>query len=289
MISYIISTRYGSVFLDLLLKSLERGSNYNNQIIVVADRPSWQTLKVLHDRKMVLGLDYFIVDHGHLCRNLDYGVQFAKHDYLCLTCDDIIFCKNFDIEIANTFKYCNEPLIFPAFYNGNTISSPMYMDLGRDKLIWDGKNFKWDLFDNIKVNKSYLYSYCGSPPVSILHKNTYKRVNGLTYHNAHPYGQELMMYERIKTLGIEIEHIQGAYFYHFGGGGNSDQQLYTEEWGISKGILKCSVCGKLEDNEGQAQNDTKLGQSIRKTGLYLCNNCQKTHEINGCKIMMKGA
>ena len=281
MISYIISTRYGSVFLKLLLQSIERGSNYNNQIIVIADRPSWQILKVLRDRNMALGLDYFIVDHGHLCRNLDFGVKYAKFDYLCLTCADIIFSKNFDLGLVNTFKCSNEPLIFPAFYNGNTNNNSGYINLGRNKLIWDGKNMDWDKFDNIKVNRQYAFRCCGSPPVTIVHKNSYKQANGLTYHNAHPYGQELMFYERIKQLQIEVKYIDNIYFYHFGGGGNSDQQIYTEEYGIDIGVLKCANCNKLENNDNcKANNDTELGQSIRKTGLYLCNECQKKYHIN---------
>ena len=92
-ISFIISTRYASEILELQLISLEYSKNFDNELKIICDNPSWQTLKLLQDRNLIHGKDYYIVNHGHLDQNLDWGVSKATKDYICLTPDDIFFFK----------------------------------------------------------------------------------------------------------------------------------------------------------------------------------------------------
>lgn len=295
-ISYIISTRYGSEFLNLLLESLDRQTNKDYEIIIIADRPSWQTLKLLQDRGYTFGLNYFIVDHGHLCRNLDYGIQFTKSDFLCLTCDDVVFSKDFNVDILGIFHNFDYPLIFPCYYVGNTQGSIMHRDFGYPRYMYSNERveklprvFSFDIFDKEVVpGRTYLHRFCGSPPVTIIHKRSYMRANGLTFHTSHPYGQELMLYERIKMLmDVPIVYTKNSYFHHFGNGGNSDCQRFTaDRWHISKGYLRCNVCGKtVEVNNDISGSD--IAEVIRITGLYLCNDCGVKNRINVNKMAVE--
>lgn len=278
-ISFIISTRYASEILEIQLKSLEYSKNLDNEFKIICDNPSWQTLKLLYDRNLMHHKDYYIVSHGHLDQNLDWGVSKATKDYICLAPDDIVFCKDFDLLISETMEDSKNRIVLPYYFVGNT-SGVMFRDYGFPKLSYvaygrQGNGFDLDKFFNEEIPSiNYMFNYCGSSPVQIMHKSVYEKIHGLTFCSPHAQGHEIEMITRAREkYDTEIIISEKAYFFHFGTIGNTDQQNSAME--LSKGKFKCTKCGKLDLSDGNKEHfGTKRGIMALTTGMYLCERCE---------------
>lgn len=301
-LSFIIATRWASEILEICLKSIIEGSVFKNQIIIIADRPSWQTLKLLQeDFKMIYGRDYWIVDFGHLDRTLDYGVQFAKKDYICTTMDDIVFAKGWDEEIMKTLDGKKDRIVSSAYYHGNNNKGINYKDLGYPKLKYvkrekdTGKGFNWeDLNPWIPTPIRYV-DFCKTNPILVLHKDLYKRVNGLTYFSPQGQAHEFDLVLRAERLGFKQVITPKTIFYHFGSFANSDGQQSALR--KSKGYFKCNVCNHIDPSIGNDEHphtdnagkwiSTERGKIALSTGLYLCDRCKQDGWIinmEECKV-----
>jgi hypothetical protein len=286
-ISFIISTRWASEVLELQLDSLEYSKNFDNEIIVICDNPSWQVLKLLQDRGFIHGKNYFIVNHGHLDQNLDWGVDKANRDYICLSPDDIVFCKDFDRIVLAEMDESKNRIVTPAYYVGNT-SGLMFRDFGFPKWKYlagkPGEGFNFNKFyDEPKPSFRYAISCCGSCPVQVMHKDVYKKINGLTFCSPHSQGHEIEMLARALRL-YQIERVISwkATMFHFGTIANTDGQ--NSAMHISRGHFKCNICGHLDPSEGDKEHfGTERGRIVLRTGLYLCDRCKK----DGWKINAK--
>lgn len=278
-ISFVISTRYASEILEVQLKSLEYSKNLDNELKVICDNPSWQTLKLLSDRNLVHYKDYYIVNHGHLDQNLDWGIQKATKDYVCLAPDDIVFCKDFDLLIAETMEDSKNRIVLPYYFVGNT-SGIMHRDYGFPKLSYivsnrTGNGFDFDkFFGELMPSVDYIYRFCGSSPVQIMHKEVYEKIHGLTFCSPHAQGHEIEMITRAREkYNIDIMFSEKAYFFHFGTISNLDQQESAME--VSKGNFKCTNCGYLDASKGNIEHfGTKRGILTLTTGMYLCGRCE---------------
>jgi hypothetical protein len=277
-LSFIIATRYASEALEILLNSLEYSKNFENELKIICDNPSWQTLKLLQDRKLIHDRDYYIVNFAHLDQTLDWGVAKATKEYLVLTPDDFVFCKDFDKIVMAEMEEAKDRIVTPSYYVGNT-SGRMHRDYG-----WPNwkyvKNRKMDPFRIEEFYNeplppySYSHYYCMNCPMQIMYRDVYEKVNGLTFCSPQGQAHEIEMMKRAEKLGIERFVSRRAMVYHFGGVGNSDNQVTAME--KSKGSFKCSICGDIDSSFGDIEHyGTERGKIVLETGLYLCERCEK--------------
>ena len=280
-ISFIISTRYASEILELQLISLEYSKNFDNELKIICDNPSWQTLKLLQDRNLIHGKDYYIVNHGHLDQNLDWGVSKATKDYICLTPDDIIFCKDYDKIMMKAMENSQKRIVTPLYFVGNT-AGPMLRNYGYPKWKYfinpndsrKGTGFDFDRFFNEPKPDGSYARYCGSCPVQIMHKEAYQKIGGLTFCSPHAQGHEIEMMTRSSFYGIEKYIAKDALAFHMGTIGNTDAQ--NTAMGISRGHFKCSICNHLDLSVGDSEHfGTERGRIALETGFYLCECCKK--------------
>lgn len=288
-ISFIISTRWASEILEIQLNTIrDQCKTHPYELKIICDMPSWQTLKLLQDRGLMHGRDYYIVRHGHLDQNLDWGVSKANYDYICLMPDDFILGKNFDRIMMEYMENSKNRIVTPSFYIGNMSSdNPMYRCYGYPKWKYcinnpvKGEGFDYEKFYNEPVpDTTYAIGYCRSSPLQLMHKDVYKKVHGLTFCSPHAQGHEIEMMARAwGKYHVELIIAIEAVTFHFGTIGNTDQQLSTYE--LSKGMFKCTMCGHLDFSNGDSEHfGTERGKIILKTGLYLCERCQ----VDGWRI-----
>lgn len=283
-ISYIISTRWASEILEIQLNSIrDNCTMYPKELKIICDMPSWQTLKLLQDRGLQHGIDYYIVNHGHLDQNLDWGVSKANYNYICLTPDDMVLAKDFDKHMMKHMGNSNNRIVTPAYFVGNTPNSPMYRNFGYPKWKYshesrfDGNGFDYEKFYNYPVpHSTYTIDACGSSPLQLMHKDVYKKVHGLTFCSPHAQGHEIELMARAwQKYRVEKIMALEAIAFHFGTIGNTDAMNSTGDV-VSKGHFKCTVCGKLDPSLGNEEHfKTERGRIILRTGLYLCERCQK--------------
>ena len=309
-ISFIIPSRRGSEALRLCLESIKRGSALDNQIIVIADSPSWQTIRLLQDDfDMVLDKDYFITNYEHIDRNMDYGVQFVERDYICITCDDMVFSKGWDNAVMEVMDGKNNRIVTTVYYTGPT-GSWIAMDIDEVKESYQASNreskatFDWDLFNSLAPAPHDHIEKSGSPPFLVFHKDVYKLANGLDYFATQGQAFEGAFGARAQTLGCDHVITNKAVAAHLGQFANADNQKATLFLPCSHGVFECSVCHHIELSEGnnefpqmsltqppnrrmEVKGGSERGRLTLKTGLFLCERCRKDGwiiNIGRCKL-----
>ena len=291
MISVLISTRYASEVLDILIESLLKYQKLDNEIIVVADNPSWQVIKLLQDRGFILGpcnrdagerLQYHIVNHRQMEQNWNYGTDFATHEYLAFCPDDCVVGPNWDEAIMKKMDGSKRKIVqLHMFQRCTPVDHPTYMDFGvpewkysdvhRNALVSPIKGWDWDKFER----------ECENAPKDVggvfwvLHRELFELVGRYTFHAGHPLGQELSMYERcLKLYGAPRVAADTSCLFHWGSQGNSDHQISSLS--ISNGFFDCSVCGHLDPGiKSEFYNKDPRSMIHLRTGLYLCERCKK--------------
>lgn len=296
MISVIISTRWASELLELLIESLLRYQKFDNEIIIVADSPSWQVVKLLQDRGFILGsgkkLSYHIVNHQHLEMNWNYGADFATFEYLAFCPDDTVVGPNWDSETLKTMNNSKRRIVhLPMFQMDVPIEHMHYGDFGVPEWKYSEVHkrarkspiglWNWEAFEKAK----------NIPPTIggvfwTLHKELFELANHYTFHVAHPLGQELAFYELCqRSFNADRTAAFGSYCLHWGTGGNSDMQKTCI--GISNGFFECSQCKHRDPGLHQdLWNKDERSITNVKTGHYLCERCKKDgYRIENYKVI----
>ena len=306
MISFIIPTRRASEALRLCLNSIINGSVYKNQLIPIVDSPSWQTIKMLQEEfNMAVSQDYYFTNYEHIDRNMDYGIKWAKHDYVCITCDDMVFSKGWDQAIMEAMDGRKNRIVSSVYYTGSTKKwlSMDFEDIKNDYLTGDRNkriSFDMDLFNSLAPAPQSHILKSGSPPFLVFHKDVYKLANGLDYFATQGQAFELVLLARAVKLGCDHKITNKAVAAHFGQFANGDnQRMAPLPW--CYGVFECSVCGYIELSKGNEEYpqimalDKLKGGSERgrinfRTGLFLCERCKGNGwTINGdkCKLEKK--
>lgn len=287
MISVIVATRFASEALELLLDSLIKYQKFDNEIIVIADTPSWQTLYLLQEKKdFTHGGDskhrYYIVNYRHLEMNWNYGADFATYDYLAFTNDDVVVGPDWDEAIINTMANSKRKIVFLPQYQFGIKSDPNYRDFGSPE--WKNSEwaqnmrksslgpFNWEKFEkeikNMQIYGDKSVFWC-------LHKELFNLAHRYTFSAPHPLGNEIAMMDRcVKIHNAITVMTKSSGCFHWSSLRNTDAQVTSLE--ISNGFFECSVCkhrdpGVETDLFGQMTNS----RVHLDTGLYLCERCKK--------------
>lgn len=282
MISVIIATRFASEALDLLLESLIRYQKFDNEIIVVADTPSWQTLYLLQEKYNFmhgssLKHRYYITNYRHLEMNWNYGVEQSTFDYLAFTNDDVVVGPNWDVAIIETMDNSRRKIVFLPQYQFGIKTDPNYRDFGSPNWLRDSRKsslgpFNWEKFEkeieNMKIYGDKSVFWC-------MHKELFNLAHKYTFSAPHPLGNELAMMDRcVKLHSATTIMTRSSGCFHWSSLGNIDGQITS--LGNSNGFFECSICKHRDQGVGadlySKTNDSRLHLDI---GLYLCERCKQ--------------
>jgi len=265
-ISLILVTKYSSRALSLCLDSYFRNSALNHELIVIADNPSWQVLKILQERK----LNYQLVHTGHFFRNCNIGVEKSTRKYVGFINDDIVFGPSWDLSLQNFVETHTNTLISS---NLLTLNNGFSFGYKGNKNIDSFDIFSFEEFANKALNRKDFESFFWMP--LLIPTTIFKKYGGFPTFNSHGHGHEMNLENIIKNKEkISVVTVLSSTLFHFGATCNTDN-LDLKYCNYTCGFFKCSICGKEEEG---VLNDLDSGPEINKLRNgepWICFSCRK--------------
>jgi len=289
-LSVIVPVRWESRKLKHCLKSLIEWSKYDNEIIVIADDPTWETMKVLQE----FGMEYTLVQVHNQYRNWDFGAQKATREYLMFIQADHIYSPHWDEHLLS--RVTNNNLVGTIGVENHTSGrlSPipynnMYVD--------DTCNFSAEMFLKYYQDKSVNDIELSRELAGfVIHRDYYKEMLGFGYKPwALPHSHmmhEQALFRRIEKNGGQTWKVKNVIAYHYRpvpllddsatpGGGYPMIAANMPDWGWKympygkdgyfwAGDLHCRKCDKVIDPAYVVSFSDDQRNKIMDDGYYEC-------------------
>jgi len=280
-LTLIIPTRWRSKLLAQSIDSAINNGTFENEIIIIADFPTWQTLQVIQERKLIHYTTHFA--HYQMCCN--FGIWKAHTDYVGICNDDVYFGPKWDEALLDIMR----PKV-----KGGIAKYENTWGIG-DERYWcgfDGKDyttFKPELLDKAIAEN------CHRAPVSDLsmpvthHRKTFFKYYGYTVHKEQAHGHERQFQARMSKADNDSESIVTwkSGLYHYGtGGAYVDPGMYypstieLAQEGFCWGLRLCLGCGKAEHERYHPRNKNYPGsleaKEVDERGYFLCDDCKSS-------------
>lgn len=275
-LSLIIITKSASEALNNCLNSLFRNSDFNNEVIIICDNPSWQTVKLLQDIK----LQYWNVHFEHCFMATNFGVELATRKYITSIADDMIVGPGWDSAILNIAG--DGILGSLAFIDGIAMLNDNYQ-IGNSGIF--GKNIAPEVGYNQQtryIDDQKFDSWCRKAsrdliegfywPPYIHHRQDFLQ-DKFCFHSPHYLGHDIDFENRYKRDGWKVKTTYKSFIYHMGHAGNRDNLpiLYTMGQ-FNNGLRICKSCGTFADGvEGNHPEYIITHQA----GYWLCESCRQ--------------
>lgn len=300
-LSIILPVRWDSELLTHWIEMYKKYSELDNQLIIVADQPTWETVKVLQTNN----LKYLLVETSNLYFNWMYGSKFAEKDYMTFMQEDFHFTPAWDSNILRRMT----PLSFGGAYQLTvTNSDPMRMTgthfckeedniLSFDFNVWE-KWCKQRFSDGIIE---------GNPLIYTLHRDTFNKIygfgTGFSSIDEHVQHEAATWYRLMQLGGVRWEALDVFCLHHkFGPARDLVNHKvidppYLTEWGRQirpwseikagkycnhwAGVIKCrdcfNTCDPIYDFGGwpECKNNLKRNNIVLR-GYWICDEC--THK-----------
>lgn len=271
-----VITKYASnaleYFLDSLFKNLDNSDEF--ELLVLCDNPSWQTLKLLQERK----IPYITVKTGHSHMNWNELMKFSSNDFVVCVNDDVVWGPNLYSSFIDLYNINDKNKIYSIGF------------LERN----NGHKFNYEKNNLKSFNYDEFYNYCEKNKNGIkyeygkkiflpwaMHKEFFYKFGPFTHHTHRIYPHEIHFLERAQIVDKEICVVTNynSYVYHFSDAGNLDNMpdYHLIYGGIFKdyryGIFKCKNCGYELIRNDDGHNNGKECDFVVKHGYWLCENC----------------
>lgn len=266
-ISLVLVTKYSSGTLALCIDTLLKNSALSNELIIIADNPSAQVLKVLNDRHM----DYCLVQTGHFFRNCNIGAEKATRNYVGFVNDDVIFGPQWDVPLQKFIDTYKKPALISS--NLVTPNRNFYFGYDPSKGVSTFNLSEFEEYAKKSLTKEDIQSFFWMP--LLIPRHIFNKYGGFTTFSSHGHGHENVLENIIiKKENLKVRTIMSSTLFHFGSVGNTDNmdQKYIH---ISPGYFKCSLCGKEEEG---IFNDADSGfeiDKLRNGDRWICYSCRK--------------
>ena len=238
--SILIPTFNNIEYLKLLVKSIEKHSNFNHEIIIHINDGSDGTLSFVKDKK--IKFTYSKKNIG-LCSSINLAASVASNNYFLYAHDDMYFCPNWDLFLKKEVEMINHD----NFYLSGTMIEPksghIKFDAG-DKI----ENFDENkLLKNI--DKLNFYNHQGSHfAPHLVSKKMWQNINGFSEEFNPGDGSDPDFNMKLWKNGVRIfKGIKDFKVYHFSSITirknknlklNNGHQIFLNKWGISIKFFK---------------------------------------------------
>lgn len=271
-LSIVLVTKSAHKYLDLFLKSYEKNSRCNNELIIVCDQPSCQTLKLLQEKN----LSYWLTNYNHFFMACNFGAKKATREYVGFLNDDIYLGPGWDEAIEEIIA----PDILACLWNITPLDGPNF---GYDRAMRDISKFDAGAFEEfcIKNRSDRIGSYFWMPLV--IKKDVFFNFGGFTYYNHQGHGHEIELENRMKRAGGRVKTSCRSFLFHFGSVGNHDMMPYIGNF-YYDGFFGCSACGKIEKNPEKLDSGPVVN-FIQKNGFWLCDDCKIKEKLDNNTVL----
>ncbi len=273
MFSILIPTFNNLEYLKLCIKSLEKNSYFNNQIICHVNVGDDGTVDFLKQNN----IDYSFTSYNSgICEGINKASKLTKFEYYLYAHDDFYFCPKWDYILFDEVK----KLGHNNFYLSGTM-------MNQGQIQFDCGNTPYD-FDEIKFLQEYMnynyYNFQGSTwAPSLVHKNIWDKVGGLSEEYFPGSGSDPDFNMKLWKLGIRIfKGINDFKVYHFGSivlrkkisklskkkYGSIGSKIFLIKWGISIKFFKKFYLRSNTKFQNELGNPNKNFEYYLK--LFIC-------------------
>lgn len=301
-LSVILPVRWDSILLTHWLDMYEHYSELPNELIIVADQPTWETLRVLQIRR----LKYYLTETSNFYENLNYGSTFATKDYICFMHEDFHFSPGWD---RNILRRMTKNAWGGAFKLGVSDSDPL-RHAGSHFCKKDGdiSSFDFIAWENYCVKRSIDRIAPGHPLIYTFAHETFDKIYGF---GVSPFSEpcgghihhEAATWMRLAAIGGIRWEACDAFCLHYKFKGALDLQNHAildppyvadfgrkfQPWPDIRnpghcnhwcGIIRCrdcrATCDPVYDFGGYPACQTNFErQKIVLRGYWLCEKCRK--------------
>lgn len=228
-------------FLKLCIKSIQKHSSFQHQIIVHVNEGNDGTINFLQNNN----IDYtFSKDNIGICKALNLAAKKAKTDYIVYMNDDMYVLPLWDALLMQEINLLPDNM----FYLSSTLLEPI--PKGNPSVIspanfgTDIASFKeQELLDNF--NRFEFEDWSGSSwPPSIVHKDLWNKVGGYSEEFSPGYYSDPDFSMKLWKEGVRyFKGISASRVYHFQSKSlgriekNDGRRQFYEKWGITASFL----------------------------------------------------
>ncbi len=270
MFSIIIPTFNNFDYLKLCLKSLNKNSKFNNEIIVHVNEGIDGTIDYIKKSKYKYS---FSKRNEGVCVAFNKASKLAANDYLVLAHDDMYFCPNWDLFFYNEIICNNNEKDY--FLSGTMIQpfqSYINLNCGKDINEFDEKKL---LNQYAKIKFEDFQGTHWQP--SLIPKKTWNKVGGFSVEFSPGLGSDPDFNMKLWKIGVRLfKGLEKCRVYHF-----SSLSLRKKTWnnGAKTFLLKWGISIKFFKKH-YLRSDTKfngkLSEPIKDVSFYF--------ELFKCKI-----
>lgn len=220
MFSILIPTFNNLEYLKLCIKSLEKNSKFDHQIIIHVNEGKDGTLEYVKKN----GYKYTYSENNiGMPKALNKASSISDQKYILISHDDFYFCPNWDIELYNEVKKIGHK----KFYLSGTMvgAGQVYFDAG--ETISDFNEQK--LIDNIRNIETFNFQGTTKCP-GLIHKDIWKAVGGWSEEFSPTGGDDTDFAMKLWCHDVKIFKGMGkSLAYHFGSitTRKKDKSLFT--------------------------------------------------------------
>ena len=171
-VSILVPTYNNLKYLEFLILSLKKNSNYNHQIILHINDGSDGTIEYAKKNK----IEFTFSDKNiGLCSSLNKASQLVNTDYVLYAHDDMFFCKNWDIYLEKEVKKFDDNLFYLSGTNISVKNGLINYDCGSSIENFNEKKFN----EFCDTDKSQDLQGSHWAP-HLIHKDLWEKINGFS-------------------------------------------------------------------------------------------------------------
>ena len=171
-VSILVPTYNNLKYLEFLILSLKKNSNYNHQIILHINDGSDGTIEYAKKNK----IEFTFSDKNiGLCSSLNKASQLVNTDYVLYAHDDMFFCKNWDIYLEKEVKKFDDNLFYLSGTNISVRNGLINYDCGSSIENFNEKKFN----EFCDTDKSPDLQGSHWAP-HLIHKDLWDKINGFS-------------------------------------------------------------------------------------------------------------
>ena len=237
MFSILIPSFNNIEYLKLCIKSINKNSKYNHQIIVHVNEGTDGSLDYIKENK----IEYtFSNENIGMPKALNLSSKLARYDYILISHDDFYFCPGWDIELENEVK----KLAHKNFYISGTMvgAGQVKFDAGQTIDVFNEEK----LLKNLKNIETFNFQGTTKCP-GLVHKDMWNKLGGWSEEFSPTGGDDTDFAMKLWKNDVRIfKGLGKSLAYHFGSIttrkkdkslftylGSRGNKIFLKKWGIS--------------------------------------------------------
>ena len=238
MFSIIIPTYNNLEYLKLCLKSIEKNSKFNHEIIIHINEGNDGTLEYIKSHNYKKS---YSEKNAGVCVGFNKATTLASQKYIVLAHDDMYFCPNWDVVFVDEIKNYHEK---KDFFISGTMVQPFksYLEFDCGKTLEDFNEEK--LLKNVNQLKFGDFQGTHWQP-SLIPKSTWDKVGGFSEEFSPGLGSDPDFNMKLWNLGVRLfKGLGKSRVYHFSSislrkkAWNNGAKIFLLKWGVSIKFFK---------------------------------------------------